>query len=815
MSLWAKTQQLQQFQAEAFRQVQTLYQPEHFPIEVRHYLAHWIEDQNWSDLDPDNPAHEQIASAMVTALIQELERTYMATDDANFVMKLKLSEAAATFRQRYVQNPMALVRTVQHCLRLEHELVQQAEQVGVSDMSIVSQDPLSEILEKLNWLKQRTRETQDDLRRMEREQEDLEIQYHECTKIHTALSNLHTRDGQPGMETHLPQLQKQKEAKEKNIQQKAAALVKARMDYVEKQLDTFNHLQSLQSRILENELILWKRDQQLAGNGAPFTRNLDQIQTWCEGLAESIWGMRQQIKEFQRLRGKIQLNDQVNMIEKLDYEVTKLLSTLVTSTFIIEKQPPQVMKTNTRFTATVRLLVGGKLNVHMTPPQVTVKIVSEAQAKVLLRDDKAQGARSESSGEILNNTGTMEYNPTTRHLAINFRNMQLRKIKRAEKKGTESVMDEKFSLLFLSHFKIGGDVLIFQVWTLSLPVVVIVHGNQEPHAWATVSWDNAHAEPGRAPFVVPDKVPWPMVADMLNKKFMSVCGRSLTEDNFNFLAGKAFRNHSLNDYSQLSLSWSQFCKEPLPERNFTFWEWFYGILKLTRENLRALWNDGSILGFIGKAQTTDILLQCQPGTFLLRYSDSELGGISIATVTATDSPSGPSLNVDHFQPWTHRDLTIRSLPDRIHDLSRLTHLYPNIPKDDAFGRYYTPINDDQPQTGYIRPMLVTHIPSWNQDGGGGGGYSYPSTPQSYQYPQSPAEGVIRREAQGTPPDHIANQGSPTNDRNENANTEMIVDYEEMLRELSSGVEDFPVDFTALNLMNLLPECKAEVEDDMM
>ena len=56
--------------------------------------------------------------------------------------------------------------------------------------------------------------------------------------------------------------------------------MKARMDYVEKQLDTFNHLQNLQSRILENELILWKRDQQLAGNGAPFTRNLDQIQTW-------------------------------------------------------------------------------------------------------------------------------------------------------------------------------------------------------------------------------------------------------------------------------------------------------------------------------------------------------------------------------------------------------------------------------------------------------------------------------------------------------------------------------------------------------
>lgn len=39
-----------------------------------------------------------------------------------------------------------------------------------------------------------------------------------------------------------------------------------------------------------------------------------------------------------------------------------------------------------------------------------------------------------------------------------------------------------------------------------MPVVVIVHGNQEPHAWATVTWDNAFAAPGRVPFAVPDKV---------------------------------------------------------------------------------------------------------------------------------------------------------------------------------------------------------------------------------------------------------------------------------------------------------------------
>lgn len=60
------------------------------------------------------------------------------------------------------------------------------------------------------------------------------------------------------------------------------------------------------------------------------------------------------------------------------------------STFIIEKQPPQVLKTQTKFSATVRLLVGGKLNVHMNPPQVKATIISELQAKALLKNENTR-----------------------------------------------------------------------------------------------------------------------------------------------------------------------------------------------------------------------------------------------------------------------------------------------------------------------------------------------------------------------------------------------------------------------------------------
>ena len=49
----------------------------------------------------------------------------------------------------------------------------------------------------------------------------------------------------------------------------------------------------------------WKREQQLAGNGAPLNNNLDTLQCWCEDLAELIWHNRHQLKEAERLRGAI------------------------------------------------------------------------------------------------------------------------------------------------------------------------------------------------------------------------------------------------------------------------------------------------------------------------------------------------------------------------------------------------------------------------------------------------------------------------------------------------------------------------------
>jgi signal transducer and activator of transcription 5B len=64
----------------------------------------------------------------------------------------------------------------------------------------------------------------------------------------------------------------------------------------------------------------------------------------------------------------------------------------------------------------------------------------------------------------------------------------------------------------------------------------------------------------------------------------------------------------------------------------------------------------------------------------------------------------------HVQPFTAKDFSTRSLSDRIRDFDDLTILYPNKPKNEAFGKYTIaagrPKNKDYVQS-EIRAVLPT------------------------------------------------------------------------------------------------------------
>lgn len=226
-------------------------------------------------------------------------------------------------------------------------------------------DPHQEIHMMIEKLRRQTSETEVDLKRMQEEQEQFALQIGESQKRQAYMSQL---SNQPSVSQNIEiinKLQREKEMLDNALRMRAASLVELRKTLIDKYQQTFVGLSQLQQRVLDVELIHWKRNQQFAGNGQPFENNIDQIQEWCESLAEMIWFNRQQMKQVENLFMSYPLNNPAGLTEALHSlakQITSLLSSLVTSTFIIEKQPPQVMKTNTRYI--IDIVKMNSFNIH-------------------------------------------------------------------------------------------------------------------------------------------------------------------------------------------------------------------------------------------------------------------------------------------------------------------------------------------------------------------------------------------------------------------------------------------------------------------
>ena len=146
-------------------------------------------------------------------------------------------------------------------------------------------------------------------------------------------------------------------------------------------------------------------------------------------------------------------------------------------------------------------------------------------------------------------------------------------------------------------------------------------------------------------------------------------------------------------------------------------------------------NCSAIHGFISRQETEECLHKSENGTFLIRFSDTELGGVTVAWITGVYntyvcsnelvrvtelSPSLSSVNdgtgqrqVAMLQPYSRKDLMIRSLSDRINDYVQMSFLYPNIRKEVAFGKYLSQQHEAMPprnlRNGYVPHHLVNVI----------------------------------------------------------------------------------------------------------
>lgn len=90
------------------------------------------------------------------------------------------------------------------------------------------------------------------------------------------------------------------------------------------------------------------------------------------------------------------------------------------------------------------------------------------------------------------------------------------------------------------------------------------------------------------------------------------------------ISDKKLFGNGMAENGNSSVTWKQFRRGRLCDR-FTFWDWFYEIMKITRSKLHATWKAGKIVGFIERSKVSDVLTAYPIGTCLIRFSESELG----------------------------------------------------------------------------------------------------------------------------------------------------------------------------------------------
>jgi len=573
------------------------------------------------------------------------------------------------------------------------------------DIESPESPPIIDVSKYIEELKAILQKTDIALKNYKQQQEDFVIRYQEICKVDAEITKSSQQQDKQKQE-NMVKLQKRKTDIENMLKERALQILGDRED-VFKQLEGLSAKIDLVSRRVYEELFLWRMKQQRSLSGGDKPEPLDELQQWFESLTDTLWTLYQLCTQFKLLFDALPIirnGDEKDKTEKVVEKAVSSLTTLIQRSFIVDKQPPQVLKTQTKFQASVRLLVGTKLNLQMNCPEVTTTILSEKQAKELCEGHTIEDTGN--CGEILNNRGVMEFNQQLRALHADFKNLSLKKIKRQDRKGQESVLEAKSCLLFSAAITIGGERL--PVMCMSVPVVVVVHGNQGPNSEATIFWDNFFSNPDREPFEVPDEVSWEQMSIALNARWAMTAECDLTREHLQYLGAKLFQNCDKGQTERQVISWHAFNKEPLKNRNFTFWEWFHSGMDVVKKHLRDHWNDG-FLEFMSRDAASEKLSGTPTGTFIIRFSDGEIGGVSIAWVHAQDV--GKGTDIWHLQPWTTKDFNIRSLADRIFDLDDMKYVFPHRAKEEAFGKFRSQDHTCHAPdpNGYVMASIVAKI----------------------------------------------------------------------------------------------------------
>uniref|UniRef100_A0A669BHU2 Signal transducer and activator of transcription n=2 Tax=Oreochromis TaxID=8139 RepID=A0A669BHU2_ORENI len=699
MAQWG---QLQMLDSKYLEQVDQLYD-DSFPMDIRQYLSKWIESIDWDTV----AMQDSLATVRFHDLLAQLDDQHSRFAlENNFLLQHNIRKIKRNLQDRFQEDPVHMAMIISRNLKEELkilEIAKSTETDGAVSAMVVEKQKLDN---KVKEMKHIVQVVDQNIKNVE----DLQDEYD--FKVNTLKNRENEMNGMT-----VKELEKEK----MTVGRMCFELKAKRQDAVVGLNELLNITQALLAELISEELPDWKQRQKIACIGGPPNACVDQLQNWFTAVAESLQQVRQHLKKLQELEQKFTYeNDPITGKKAyLEARALELLKNLLSNSLVVERQPcmpthpqrPLVLKTGVQFTVKLRFLV--KLQEF------------NYQLKVKALFDKRKGTFRRFN--ILGtNTKVMNMEESNGSLAAEFRHLQLKEQKGPGNRTNDGpliVTEELHSLSFESELQLNQSGLDIKLEAISLPVVVISNVCQLPSGWASILWYNMlTTEPKNLKFFLsPPAAKWSQLSEVLSWQFSSVTKRGLNQEQLNMLADKLLGTKAQRNPEGL-IPWTKFCKSA-NEKAFPFWLWIEGILDLIKRHLLSLWNDGCIMGFISKEREKALLTDKCPGTFLLRFSESSREGAITFTWIEHDVHDKPVFH--SVEPYTKKELSAVSLPDIIRTYkvmaaenipeNPLRFLYPNIPKDKAFGKYYPKPSEaaepmefeDTDKTGYMKTELIS------------------------------------------------------------------------------------------------------------
>ncbi|KAM9328206.1 signal transducer and activator of transcription 1a isoform 2-T3 [Pholidichthys leucotaenia] len=705
MAQWC---QLQMLDSKYLEQVDQLYD-DSFPMDIRQYLSKWIESIDWDTVaDQDS-----LATIRFHDLLAQLDDQHSRfTLENNFLLQHNIRKIKRNLQDRFQEDPVTMAMIISRNLKEELKILtfakSAAEQDGEGMVSamVVEKQKLDS---KVKDLKEQVQVVDQNIKKLEDLQDEYEFKFNTLKNRENEMNNI---------------TQKDLEREKMLISKMCIDLKTQRLDVVSQLSNLLKNTEALLTELIYEELPEWKQRQQIACIGGPPNACVDQLQNWFTAVAESLQQVRQHLKKLEQLEQNFTYDSDPITQQKapLEARALDLLKNLLSNSLVVERQPcmpthpqrPLVLKTGVQFTVKLRFLV--KLQEFNYQLKVKALFDKDVTEKKGLRKFNILGT----------NTKVMNMEESNGSLAAEFRHLQLKeqKVSGNRNEGLLIVTEELHSLSFESELHLNQSGLNIKLEAISLPVVVISNVCQLPSAWASILWYNMLTnEPKNLKFFLsPPAAKWSQLAEVLSWQFSSVTKRGLSQEQLNMLADKLLGPKAQRN-PEGQIPWTKFCKQSANEKMFPFWLWIEGILDLIKRHLLCLWNDGSIMGFISKEREKGLLSDKCPGTFLLRFSESSREGAITFTWIEHDVHNNPVYH--SVEPYTKKELSAVSLPDIIRTYkvmaadnipeNPLRFLYPDVPKDKVFGKYYPkPVEAPEPMDvenmenrGYMKTELIS------------------------------------------------------------------------------------------------------------